>query len=315
MRAFATLERRRRQRHSGGHATGLAPSLLGRRNRAVRDILHGSAPGGEFQARLRVHTPGLAAERSIDSRGETAVALPGRQACTKRAAANLDDPDLIKRWAKKRIQGKLPPEVIEHPSGPEGHPSKAPGSPPEAHPLKASTCRYRSLIVSHDDAWRDYPSFSGGGRAGGPFVSPHADWVKGEGIMVHRFLVTIEVDGDPQLCRYQQEKKNYVVRNEGTADQVVDDNTPRRDDTYPKGSPSLRFTDSQIQWMDAPGYPGNLKDTDAPVHQQWTFWYSAWNSDGSGPLVLQLNYDFLAQTADPPGTISYFPGMPASIAP
>ena len=213
MRAFATPERKRLPRSLGGRP---GPALL---------------PAGAFRARLRVHAPGLAAERSIDPRGETAVALPGRQTCAKHAAANLDDPDLIKRWTRKLIQGKLPPETIEHPAGPEGHPPKAPeGHPPKApedHPSKAPACRYRSITVSHQDAWRDYPSFSGGGKAGGPFVSPNADWVKGAGIMVHRFLVPIDVDGDPELCRYQQEKKDRMVREEGTPDQVVDENSPR----------------------------------------------------------------------------------------
>ena len=178
----------------------------------------------------------------------------------------------------------------------------------------APSCKYKKITVSQQDTWKDFPASSGGGRGGGPFVSPNADWVAGKGIMKHRFLLTIDVDGDPTLCRYKQENKNRIVRREGKPNQVVDLDQARHDDTYPSTSSFIRFVDSKIQWMDAPGYAANLDSTDPPVHQEWTFWYSAWDSDGTGPLELQLSYDFKEPEAGTAWSLSYSPGVPNSVS-
>jgi len=292
-----------------------------------------------LSARLKVRSPELDLEAPVDPLGATRVELPRSADAGRCPCENLDSEEMSRVKAAGEEPGVTeslgPRESIQRTNGGgAAAPGAAAGAvagaaagavaPGAAAGVAAGaaagaaaaapSCRYRKITVSHRDAWQNYPASSGGGKKGGPFVSPNPDWVAGKGIMKHRFLLTIDVDGDPNLCRYKQENKNKVVRREGTPGEVVDRDRARHDDTYPRTSSWIRFVGSQIQWMDAPGYPANLDDTDPPVHQTWTFWYSAWDSDGTGPLELELSYDFKAPDAGNTWSITYTPGVPNSVS-
>lgn len=283
----------------------------------LRRILHG--PGVQerltpvsLSARLKVRSPELDLEAPVDPLGATRVELPRSADAGRCPCENLDSEDVgrVKEAGEEPgVTESLGPRALRDATRESIQRTNGGGAA-----AAAPSCRYRKITVSHRDAWQNYPASSGGGKKGGPFVSPNPDWVAGNGIMKHRFLLTIDVDGDPNLCRYKQENKNKVVRREGKPGEVVDRDRARHDDTYPRTSSWIRFVGSQIQWMDAPGYPANLDDTDPPVHQTWTFWYSAWDSDGTGPLELELSYDFKSPDAGNTWSITYTPGVPNSVS-
>jgi hypothetical protein len=330
MRGFATPAKKRSGARSPSRRQ-VRPSVLtslsnGLQRAAVRRILGGlplppEKEPSQIQARLKVRAPGFRLEEPVDLTRDTTVDLPDRSGNSKGSCQNLDTVEdeigVGARAVSEQLGSVSHREAVgrtlrrEAPG--DGPAASQPASTPTTAPATPS-CKYRRITVSHQDAWKNYPAFAGGGKKSGPFVSSNPDWVAGRGSMVHRFVLTIDVAGDPNGCRYKQENKHKVVRKEGTPNEVVDSDRARHDDTYSRTSSWIRFVGSKIQWMDSPGYPANLTDSDPPVHQTWTFWYSAWDSDGTGPLELELSYDFTARTAGDSWSIGYTPGVPHSVS-